>query len=67
MAEQMPQHVHLVGSIALDTVEEVFRTAGTVARTAPEALPRWRARRTAAVDFLAISAASGECLFADGY
>jgi hypothetical protein len=26
----VPDKVHLVGSIALDTVEEVLRTAGTV-------------------------------------
>ena len=26
----VPRKVHLVGSIALDSVEEVFRTAGTV-------------------------------------
>lgn len=30
MATQTPEHVHLVGSIALDSVEEVFRTAGTL-------------------------------------
>ena len=30
MAETIPDKVHLVGSIALDSVEEVFRTAGTL-------------------------------------
>jgi len=30
MAAPIPEHVHLVGSVALDTVEEVFRTAGTL-------------------------------------
>jgi hypothetical protein len=30
MAGSMPEHVHLVGSVALDSVEEVFRTAGTL-------------------------------------
>ena len=30
MATSIPEHVHLVGSIALDTVEEVFQTAGTL-------------------------------------
>lgn len=30
MAEFVPDKVHLVGSIALDSVEEVFRTAGTL-------------------------------------
>ncbi|HVA14189.1 MAG TPA: hypothetical protein VNF99_13120 [Stellaceae bacterium] len=30
MTEQIPEHVHLVGSIALDSVEEVFRTAGAL-------------------------------------
>src|SRR5262245_20762807 len=29
-ASQNPAHVHLVGSIGLDTVEEVFRTVGTM-------------------------------------
>ena len=28
MAEMIPEKVHLVGSIALDTVEDVFRTTG---------------------------------------
>lgn len=28
MAETIPDKVHLVGSIALDSVEEVFRTTG---------------------------------------
>ena len=30
MAETIPENVHLVGSIALDSVEEVFRTVGTL-------------------------------------
>lgn len=30
MAERAIEHVHFVGSIALDSVEEVFRTAGTL-------------------------------------
>ncbi len=30
MPETVPEKVHLVGSIALDTVEDVFRTAGTL-------------------------------------
>jgi hypothetical protein len=30
MPGSMPEHVHLVGSVALDSVEEVFRTAGTL-------------------------------------
>src|SRR5579872_7512342 len=30
MAGSMPERVHLVGSVALDSVEEVFRTVGTV-------------------------------------
>ena len=30
MAERIPDKVHLVGSIALDSVEDVFRTAGTL-------------------------------------
>jgi hypothetical protein len=30
MAAPIPDHVHLVGSVALDSVEEVFRTAGTL-------------------------------------
>ena len=29
MAQTTPEHVHFVGSIALDTVEEVFHTCGT--------------------------------------
>ena len=30
MAEPIPEYVHLVGSVALDSVEEVFQTAGTL-------------------------------------
>jgi hypothetical protein len=28
MTEALPEHVHLVGSIGLDNVDEVFRAAG---------------------------------------
>jgi hypothetical protein len=56
----IPDKVHLVGSIGLDTVEEVYRTVGKLARTAYPSRVRWRARWVAAMDQLAISVAPRE-------
>jgi hypothetical protein len=39
--QMIPDKVHLVGSIGLDTVEEVYRTVGKLARTAYPSRVRW--------------------------
>jgi hypothetical protein len=67
MATTIPEHVHLVGSIALDTVEEVFHTAGTLLGKRLKRCPDGEPGGAAAVDQLAISAAPRQRLFADGY
>ena len=54
----VPRKVHLVGSIALDSVEEVFRTAGTLLGHRLRRVPDGEPVRPQIVDQLAVSAAS---------
>jgi hypothetical protein len=54
-----PDHVHLVGSIRLGSVEKIFRTVGN---RLGRRLKRsgWRGRRAPAMDQLAVSAAASQ-------
>ena len=61
-ASMVPDRVHFVGSIALDSVEEVFRTLGAALGNRLQRVPDGEPGGAEALDQLAISVAAGAAI-----